>query len=349
MTFYNRNGVLYARINGQRISTKLKDTKENRKLFESYAKNDEFFKKFNVIKNNNIPTVIELCEEVMLEKEKTLKPTSFNTYSCFFKKHIKPFFKEKKVTEIKPIDIKKWYCNFTDKSTLITCEAILKPAFEIAILSEYITTTPFIIKKPKYKDSGYEIKPFTHTELQKVLDYNHELIGNFIAIACFTGMRTGELFGLRWKDVDLKNREISIKQQFTKGYLLTPKTKKSKGIIDLPIEALPYFEKQRLKTGLREYIFYSPRNEPFKNTSYVNILLKQILKELNIEERSIYQTRHTFASIRLSMGERLEWVSFMLRHESSDITLKRYFKYIKELDTIRVNLNFDLAQNRHSS
>ena len=48
MTFYNRNGVLYARINGQRISTKLKDTKENRKLFESYAKNDEFFEKFDV-------------------------------------------------------------------------------------------------------------------------------------------------------------------------------------------------------------------------------------------------------------------------------------------------------------
>ena len=73
------------------------------------------------------------------------------------------------------------------------------------------------------------------------------------------------------------------------------------------------------------------------------------MKELNIEERSIYQTRHTFASIRLSMGERIEWVSYMLRHESTDITLKRYFKYIKELDTRRVELNFDLTQNRHTS
>lgn len=347
MTFYNRNGILYARINGQRISTKLKDTKENRKLFESYAKNDEFFKKFNVVKN--VPTIMELCEEVMREKEKKLKPTSFNTYSCFLKKHIKPFFDKKKITEIKPIHIKKWYDIFTDKSTLITCEAILKPAFEIAILNEYITTTPFIIKKPKMKDSGYEIKPFTHKELQKILNYNHNIIGNFIAIACFTGMRTGEIFGLKWSDIDFKNREISIKRQFTKGYLQSPKTKKSKGIIDLPIEALPYFEKQRLKTGLREYVFYAPKGEPFKNTSYVNILLKQILKELDIEQRSIYQTRHTFASIRLSMGERLEWVSFMLRHESTDITLKRYFKYIKELDTKRVDLNFDLTQNRHSS
>ena len=50
MTFYNRKGMLYARINGKRVSTKLKDTKANRKLFESYSKNDEFFKKFNVKK-----------------------------------------------------------------------------------------------------------------------------------------------------------------------------------------------------------------------------------------------------------------------------------------------------------
>lgn len=266
-----------------------------------------------------------------------------------FKKHIIPYFDKKKVTEIKPLDIKKWYDRFTDRNTIITCEAILKPAFEIAILAEHIATTPFIIRKPKMKGSGYEIKPFNHRELQKILDYNDELIGNFIAISCFTGMRTGELCGLRWQDVDFKNREISIEQQFTKGYLQTPKTKKSKSTIDLPIEALPYFEKQRLKTGLKQYVFYAPRGEPFKNTSYINIVLKKILKELDIEYRGIYQTRHTFASIRLSMGERLDWVSYMLRHESTDITLKRYFKYIKELDTKRVDLNFDLAQNRHSS
>lgn len=347
MTFYSRNDMLYVRINGKRISTKLKDTKANRKLFESYAKNNEFFEKFNVIKN--VPTVVELCEEVLKDKGKKLKPTSYNTYTCFFRKHIVPFFNKKKVTEIKPLDIKKWYDNFTDRSTLITCEAIIKPAFEMAILDEHISTTPFIIRKPKMKPSDYEMKPFNHKELQKILDYNHEVIGNFFAISCFTGMRTGELFGLRWQDVNFKNREISIEQQFTKGYLQTPKTRKSKNTIDLPIEALPYFEKQRLKTGLKKYVFYAPRGEPFKNTSYVNILLKKMLEELNIEERSIYQTRHTFASIRLSMGERLDWVSFMLRHESTDITLKRYFKYLKELDTKRVALNLDLTQNRHSS
>ena len=71
MTFYDRKGILYVRINGKRVPTKLEYSKENIKLYKSYAKNEEFFKKFDVIKTS--PTVVELCEEVLKEKEKTLK------------------------------------------------------------------------------------------------------------------------------------------------------------------------------------------------------------------------------------------------------------------------------------
>lgn len=347
MTFFNRNGVLYARINGNRVSTKLKDTKANRKLFLSYAKNDEFFEKFNV--NRDVPSVLDMCEEVLRDKETTLRATSYDTYLSLYKNNIVPYFDKKKVTEIRPIDIKDWYKSFKDRSTVITCEAILKPAFENAILSEYIKTSPMIISKPKYTKSDYKIQPFTRVELQKILNYEDSFMINFIAISCFTGMRTGELFGLRWKDVDFANNKIDINQQITKGKIQEPKTLTSKAVIDLTIEAKPFFEKQRLRTGLREYVFYAPRGELFKSTAYVNILLKQILKDLDIQERSIYQTRHTFASIRLSLGEKTEWVSFMLRHKDVSITLKRYFKYIKELDTKRVDLNFDLTQNQHSS
>ena len=56
MTFYDRKGILYVRINGKRVSTKLEYSKENIKLYKSYAKNEEFFKKFDVIKTS--PTVV---------------------------------------------------------------------------------------------------------------------------------------------------------------------------------------------------------------------------------------------------------------------------------------------------
>lgn len=347
MTFYNRSGMLYARINGKRVSTKLEYSKENIKLFKSYAKNDEFFKKFNVM--GSVPTVVELCKEVLEDKKDTLKRTSYTNYLSLLNSRIIPFFDKRKVTDIRPLDISDFYKTFTDRSTLVSSEAVLRPAFEKAVLAEIINQTPMRISKPKFKDSGYEISPFTKDELQKILDFNDERLCNFVAIACFTGLRTGEMLGLRWCDVDLKNMTMSINQQFTRCFLQTPKTKKSMGTIELPIEALPFFEKQRLKTGLREYVFYSPKNkEPYKSSYYINTLFKEMLVKLDIPERTIYQTRHTFASIRLMMGEKLEWVSYMMRHENTSITLKKYFKYIKELDVKRVDLNFDLTQKRHT-
>lgn len=347
MTFYNRGGKLYARIDGKRVSTKLEYSAENIKLFKSYAKNEEFFKKFNVMKG--VPTVVDLCKEVLEDKSEILKRTSYTNYLSLLNSRIIPFFNKRKVTEIKPLDISNFYKTFTDRSTLVTCEAIIRPAFEKAVLGEIINQTPMRISKPKFKGSGYEINPFTKEELQKILDYNDERLCNFIAISCFTGLRTGEMLGLRWCDVDLKNMTISINQQFTRCFLQTPKTKKSMATIELPIEALPFFERQRYKTGLREYVFYSPKNkEPWKSSYYINTLFKEMIIKLDIPLRTIYQTRHTFASIRLTMGEKLEWVSYMMRHENTSITLKKYFKYIKELDVKRVDLNFDLTQKRHT-
>lgn len=163
MKFYNRNGMLYARINGTRVSTKLKDTKENRKLFESYAKNDEFFEKFDVSKKQK--TVLDFCIEILAEKEKVLKGTTMETYYSFFSSRIKPYFENKYPQEIKPKHVLEFYKTFTDKATLATTVSILKASFERAIIEEQIKTSPFVIKLPSIK-SNYEINPFTLKEIE---------------------------------------------------------------------------------------------------------------------------------------------------------------------------------------
>ena len=75
-------------------------------------------------------------------------------------------------------------------------------------------------------------------------------------------------------------------------------------------------------------MFYSKQGKSIKEPNNLNRILKSVLNDLNIEYRSLYQTRHTFASLKLSYGERLEWVSYMLRHKDTSITLRKYFKYM---------------------
>lgn len=347
MKFYERNGILYVRINGKRLSTKLEDTPKNRKLVTSYYKNDEFLNKFNVI-SDDIPTVLTLCEEVLKEKELTVKSSTLRAYFALYKSRIIPYF-DKVITHYKPKHIELFYKQFKDKQSILTCEAVLKPAFEKAILRGYINYTPFIISKPRLK-SNYVIKPFTVDEIKMILNYQRDdFFINYFAIAIFTGLRSGELLALKWSDIDFVNNTISINRTFTGGFESTPKTLSSRAVIDLPIEALEYFKLQQIKNGLREYIFYNKQGKLIKTTHNLNRILRTVLKDLNLPDRCIYQTRHTFASIKLSFGERLEWVSFMLRHKDTSLTLRKYYKYMPNKHEKRVVINFDdLAQKQHS-
>ena len=71
----------------------------------------------------------------------------------------------------------------------------------------------------------------------------------------------------------------------------------------------------------------------------LNKRFKQLLKEIGIKERNIYNLRHTFASYMISNiqnGVDILWVSKMLGHKDVSITLKVYAKFIKEDDIARI-------------
>lgn len=334
MTFINRNNILYISIHGIRKSTKLKYSKENIKKFKSYYQDDEFLEKFNV-KKTNVKTLVQCCIDVLEDKEKTLKSSSYDSYFSLFTYHIVPYFKNKLVTEIKPLDINDFYKTFKDKSTLNTCNVILKFAFEKAILSEYIKTSPIIISKPKIQ-SNYVPQPFNMEELKLILNTATGQFLNILGIAFFTGMRIGEIISLKWIDINFVNETIDINSTMYRGRLQTPKTIGSKSIIDLPIEAKTYFLSQRKMTGSKEYLFYTRFNKTYTNPASINFKFYLLLKELNLNQRGIHQARHTFASLKLSYGEQLNWVSFMLRHDSPSFTQKVYYKYIPRKKEKRV-------------
>ena len=342
MTFYNRAGMLYARISGKRISTKLKYSKENIKLFTSYSKNDEFLSKFNV-ENKRVPTVIELCEEVLEEKEAYLKPTSMGMYRSMFKNYIVPYF-DKRIDEIEPLDINNWYKNFTNKSGLMTSETVLKSAFEKAILRKYIKTSPFVITKPRIK-SDYKINPFTLKEIELLLYNSNGWFKNFIGLCFFSGMRTGEALALKWTDIDFNNYTIDINKTQTNGFTQSPKTESSIRIIDMLPQAEEFLKNQRKETGLREYVFL-PKGKKISTSSCLTPRWTNLLIRVGLEHRGIYQTRHSFASNMLSNKEDLNWVSQTLGHKNPGITQQKYFKYIPTRKNERKNTFLDTIDTK---
>ena len=140
MKLYNRNGILYIYINGIRKSSGLKDTKENRKLLENHHKRDEFYEKFNV--QTKSKTVIDFCEEVLREKEKTLEPTSIHNYYNQLEKNILPKFGKKYQDALKLIEADKFYApkeavELVKKTSVTKFDSTVEVAFKLGVNPKY--------------------------------------------------------------------------------------------------------------------------------------------------------------------------------------------------------------------
>ena len=88
--------------------------------------------------------------------------------------------------------------------------------------------------------------------------------------------------------------------------------------------------KQRERTmGKTDYVFLNQKGRPLLPNSINYHIWKPALKSAGLSPRSLYQTRHTFATLMLDAGELPGWVQKMMGHSSMKMILERYYAYIK--------------------
>ena len=100
----------------------------------------------------------------------------------------------------------------------------------------------------------------------------------FSALGFFSGMRSGEIIGLMWSDIDFEKREIHIQRAIRMGTISTPKTKNSIRTIDILDNLLPYLKEQYAMTGAKNsYVFLNDKDEHYydikriRNTKWKNL------------------------------------------------------------------------------
>jgi len=329
--------------NGKRVRGPLglDDTKANRKFVENEIfpdmyvkiKNDELFNN-SEDKKQVIPTVNEyLVISLDLHKNKRKKSTQDDLISIH-KNHIKEFLGNKFLNEIKPSHIELWQNYILDKgispARVKKMRSVLFTMFNDAIKDEIIDKNPLlVVKTPKIPRT--EINPFTLNEINLILSNSLGQYKNFYATAFFSGMRSGELIGLMWSDIDFNNLELTIRRTIKMGEISIPKTDNSNRTIDILDSLLPYLQEQYKLTGkYNSYVFLNQHNEHYYDIKRIREThWKKDLKKVGLDYRPIYHTRHSFASLMLSNNEDILWVSNMLGHTDSTMTLSKYSRYIK--------------------
>jgi len=336
--------TFYHQSKRYRKSLKLDDTKANRKIAENKLipqivhelNTGEFLKNDNVKK---VPTVDEFAKVSFEINKPHRRELTQRNHRQTYNYHIKPYFGNKKLDEIKPSSIATWQNKLLETiatKSLSFVRAVFNVIFNDAIRDEIIVKNPLkLIKKPKIVPIR-DINPFTLDEINKILYYMDDKVKIFFAIGFYTGMRTGEIISLKWSDIDLDNNAISISRAKRQGIESKPKTDASIRTIDIIDALVPYIKNHlRYKIDSSEYLLNSFFKKPYSDSVAMSRYWKLLLERIDITYRNPYQMRHTFASMMISNGEDVLWVSKMLGHTTSAMTLNKYARYIENKDKKR--------------
>ena len=144
-----------------------------------------------------------------------------------------------------------------------------------------------------------------------------------------SGIRKGELVALRWEDLDVEHRTISVSKQALGGLgkelvVNRPKTENSIRAISIPQDAVDLLVQAHEKHPENPYLFPSPLTGGMYHPDSVVNLHKKILKDAGLEHIRFHDLRHTFATMALQNGVDVKTVSNMLGHYDAGFTLRTY-------------------------
>ena len=296
-------------------------------------------------------------------KKKTVRPNTVRNYTERYYKNIQNVIGKKLITEVKPIHCQKIFTNMADEgyrtSTLYQTRITLFNMLEFAKENEIILSNP--CKKSVKSDMG---KPSQKKEaltidiqkkfLEQAKGRSYENQYRFILQ---TGLRTGELIGLKWEDVDFTNRVLKIQRSMEYRHSVgewrigEPKSKSGYRTIPLTDEAIRILKAQKEKNKKikvipiewNEYIFLSRKGEPVKNSTYDTMLFK-ICEKAEINKFSMHILRHTFATRCIEGGMMPKTLQKILGHSNIGITMNLYVHITedekqKEINKVSYALN----------
>jgi len=191
--------------------------------------------------------------------------------------------------------------------------------------------TPFQNIK-QLKINRADIHPFTLDQVKLILEKVRPDYRNYYTVRFFTGMRTGEIHGLKWKYVDFERRLILVRETIVLGedeYTKNDSSQRDIRMSQVVYEALKSQEK--VKRNECEYVFFTRNGNPLDNKNVTDRVWNPILRHLKLEKRRAYQTRHTAATLWLAAGENPEWIAMQMGHTTTEMLFRVYSRFVPNL------------------
>ncbi len=273
-----------------------------------------------------------------------VRPSSHQTYHGYIHNHIRPNIGDIPLEKLTSLDLQKFYKKLLTTGRVDRVEAkgqpkglsaktvrnihqILSSALKLAQEQRLILTNPAEgCALPRVEHQ--EMKTLTTVQLASFFREARESgVFELYYLELATGLRRGELLGLKWEDVDLERGDLRVRRQVSRinGEVVEAplKTKNAYRTLPLAEDTVSVLKEQRRKVGNSPWVFPSPNGGPISPDSVLH-MLHRVLKRAGLPKVRFHDLRHTFATLALQNGVDVKTVSGMLGHFSAGFTLDTY-------------------------
>ena len=322
-----------------------------------------------------------------------IRETTFTSYVRFYKRYVEPEFGKKKLKNVTYSSIVMFLKNLAEEKglsfgTIRNIKVVLSMVFDVAVKDDVLRNNPcrgtLRELQREFEKNTKDVRALTLDEQKRFEDFiakpghYHQYYAVFTTML-WTGMRVGEVLGLRWEDIDFENNEINVnhiliyydkgKGEGSRFAINPPKTKCS--IRTVPMlpkvrEALLEEKEKQEQLGIccrseidgyTNFIFLNSKGNVLDHKKLNNRLTqicKVINKEIDADEDPNipefphvhnHMLRHTFATRMREAGADMKATSEMMGHEGILITLKTYTDASREFKNREIALLQDYCEN----
>ncbi len=281
----------------------------------------------------------------------TVRISTFERHEQIIRAHLMPSFGRMKLKALTPAHVRSLHREKLDAglapATVRKIHSTLHKALSQAVADGLIPRNAADVKAPR--PAPEEMRPLSESEARTFLDIAREAGDRFEALyvlAITTGLRRGELLGLRWDDADLDRGTLRVGRALVRegGRHVLGETKTRRGrrrvnLTSRTVAALKAHRKSQLEkrvrlAGLYEdhgLIFTSENGTPLNPGNLVKRSFKPLLKRAGLPEIRFHDLRHTCATLLLGRGVHPKIVQELLGHATIAMTLDTYSHYLPSM------------------
>ncbi len=258
--------------------------------------------------------------------------------------HIKPALGKVKLAKLSPMHLQGFYRDKLDSglapATVNKIHSVIHHALEQANKWDLIPRNVAKAVTAPRPTPEEEMSPLSAEETRRFLKAAcGDKLEALYVLAIHTGMREGELLGLRWTDVDLENGKLSVRHTLTRdggkvelGETKTPNSRRTIYLTRPAVEAL----KKHLQRQLKEIealgdlyqdnglVFANEVGNPINPSNFRQRYFYKLLKKAGVPKIRFHDLRHTCATLLFQQGTHPKYVQELLGHANIKITLDTY-------------------------